>query len=190
MKRMLEEQIKNPKNGDWIKLVNEDKKDLEINETNEEIKEMSLNRYKALISKQTENAALKYLKSEIKSKGQEITYTELKIQDYLTSEYKEIKTKEKKEIFQMRSRMTKVKANMKRKQQNNKEDLKCDACKNENHEETQKHIYECEEIIKETNMKDTMRNKYEDIFTNNPVKMAKVSNIYFKHMKILEKLKN
>ena len=49
---------------------------------------MSKHKFKTHITKIIDIAALKYLKSMIKSKGQEIRYNQIEIKDYLRSETK------------------------------------------------------------------------------------------------------
>ena len=46
------------------------------------------NMFKNYVTKQVESGALTYLKSMIKSKGQEIKYTHIEMQDYLRTEAK------------------------------------------------------------------------------------------------------
>ena len=58
---------------------------------------MSKNKFRNYIKKIIESGALKYLKSQVKSKGKDIKYTALKMQDYLRPEsrLKLLKTKKK-----------------------------------------------------------------------------------------------
>ena len=67
---------------------------------------------------------MKYLKSQIKSKGKELKYKTLELQDYLRPEAN-LSIKYKKSIFQIRTRMIDIKGNYKTKYRN----FKCDACK-------------------------------------------------------------
>ena len=93
-----------------------------------------------MVKTQIEKAAPRYLKSNIKSKGKEIKYKILELQDYLRPEAN-IDIKDKKNIFQIRTRMKDVIGHFKNKYRN----YKCDACniKGKNKTEMQKHIFKC-----------------------------------------------
>ena len=66
---------------------------------------------------------------------------------YLRANKNDIKVEEAQILFKLRSRMADVKVSFR----NKYEVLECDICKDE--EETQKHILECDEILKNTNKK-------------------------------------
>ena len=96
--------------------------------------------------KKIESADLKYLKSMIKSKGQELEYTNIEIQDYLRPEAS-LQLQEKQDMFKMRSRMMDINENIREKSTN----FKCEACKKigKRKKETQPHIYKCKQPNKE-----------------------------------------
>ena len=71
---------------------------------------MSKLSFKKLVKKQIEETALKYLKHHIKSKGKEIQYPHLKMQNYLLAD-SELTLQQKKGAFKIRTIMTEVKCN-------------------------------------------------------------------------------
>ena len=116
--------------------------------------------------KKIESSALKYLKSMIKSKGKELVYTNIEMQDYLRPEAS-IKLEEKQDMFKMRSRMIDINKNMRGKSTN----FKCEACKKigKRKKETQQHIYKCKQLNKERKYVE-----YNEIFGNKTNKMKEV----------------
>ena len=61
VKRIYLEQTKNPKKGDFVELLKEDFKILDMLQNNEKIQKMNKNMYKQMIRKSIKNAALRYL---------------------------------------------------------------------------------------------------------------------------------
>ena len=141
IKQVVKAQEIDPKNGDWISSVRKDFRKLGINYSFEKIKEFSAFTLKSVIKEQIEKTALKNLKLQIKSKGKELSYEKLEMQNYLKSD-SDLNLEEKKVAFKLRSRMVELKMNMKNKHKT----LTCDVCElnNEIHNETQEHIYICE----------------------------------------------
>ena len=168
LKKFFNAQMENSNKTDWTYQVEKDLKELEICLEIEDIKRMSKNKFKRHINKKIECAALKYLKSMIKTKGKELDYTQLEIQEYLTPEA-DLKLYEKQDIFKIRSRMVDVKENMKGKHVN----FKCEACKKigKRKTETQEHVYKCKQLNKERNTV-----SYKQIFGNNIHNIKKVMN--------------
>ena len=82
MKKFFYAQIENSSKTDWTSQVERDCQELKITLNHEEIKAMSKNMFKNYVTNQVESGALNYLKSMIKSKGQEIKYTHIEMQDY------------------------------------------------------------------------------------------------------------
>ena len=81
MKKFFNAQLENSSKTDWTSQVEKDLKELEIKLTFEDIESMSRNKFKNHILKKIESSALKYLKSMIKSKGKELVYTNIEMQD-------------------------------------------------------------------------------------------------------------
>ena len=93
------------------------------------------------------------------------------MQTYLKPARTNIANEDRQNIFRLRSRVTEVKMNYKRKY----EDLTCTACKFK--EETQGHILECEEIEKkEPSLKTKL--KYETIFKGSTEDKAHIAKKY------------
>ena len=140
IKQVFKAQEMDPRNGDWITTVRKDLRKIGIQLNFDEIKRLSKFTFKSLIKESIENAALKNLKLQIKSKGKEVTYQKLEMQNYLKSD-SNLNLEEKKVAFKLRTRMVDLKMNMKNKHTN----FTCFACdtKSEINNETQEHIYIC-----------------------------------------------
>ena len=82
MKKFFNAQLENSTKTDWTSQIEHDLKELDINLGIEDIQNISKNKFKNHIKKKVEVAALKYLKSLIQSKGQELNYTQIEMQDY------------------------------------------------------------------------------------------------------------
>ena len=80
----------------------------------------------------------------------------------------------------MRSRVTDVKLNFREKYEN----LECKVCKID--EESQKHLYECSEIMKIRNIKN-QNIEYEKIFEENVRKQVQIAKDFLENMKIKRK---
>ena len=181
IKMFFNAQIEQSKNTDWTSQVQKDIKELKINLSFEDIKAMSKNMFRNHIKKKIEIEAVIYLKSQIKSKGKEIKYTKIEMQDYLTPESK-LTVIEKQDIFKMRTRMLDIKENMKGKHSN----FHCEACqlKGIKKRETQKHVYKCKNL----NTKGRQI-KYKEIFGRDTTKMKKVLNRINENLKNIKQLK-
>ena len=123
---------------------------------------------------------LEKLKS-LHSKVNHIKHGFIKMQNYLKSNGIQITKEERQLIFKMRSRVTDLKMNFKRKY----EDFKCIACNEE--EETQKHVLECKEIQKkQPNLKVL---EYEKLFDGNLNDKIQIARNFKEKMDIREKFK-
>ena len=112
IKKFFNAQLEKSSKTDWTSQVQKDMSELKVILSFENIKAMSKNKFRNHIKKKIENEALVYLKSLIKSKGKEIVYTQIEMQEYLRPESK-LKIEEKQDIFRMRTRMIDIKENMK-----------------------------------------------------------------------------
>ena len=177
IQRFLMLQFENPSKGDWASSCMQDLKDLEINLSLKEIRDMSKYEFVKLIKNSIHKKAFEYLIRKKGSKGQEIEYTELKMAEYLTPGYENVTIKDQRNIFAMRNRMVAMKENFK----NGKQAEKC-AC---GLLENMKHVYTCTFLNKEhkTDI------KYEEIFKENVQKQLKVSKIFFQKFEEKEKYK-
>ena len=143
--KFLKSQIKNRTKKEWVTSVLGDLEYLDLQNSNiEDIKNLKQASFEGLVKEKIRDKAFESL-SKIKnsnSKVKNIEHTVLKIQKYLQPNKVRITKEECKLIFQLRCKVTNVKANMK----NRYESLECEACKLA--EETQEHILECEILNK------------------------------------------
>ena len=108
-------QCDSPTRGDWVSLVKQDIKDLELDMTLDQIKACSKETFKDIVKKHVTTAAFKYLISLQKthSKANMMQYRELNFQQYLDSEYHYMTNREKVFAFTARSHMLNLKCNFK-----------------------------------------------------------------------------
>ena len=119
------------------------------------------------------------------SKVKDIKHIKLKMQDYfLPNSIKNVTIQEIQLIFQMRSNVVNLKLNMKSKY----ETLECEACLLEN--ESQQHVYECEQIWRKRDIKNIEKPMYENIIWGNVIQKIKVARIFHENMKILERIRD
>ena len=116
------------------------------------------------------------------SKLDNLKYSNLKMQNYLKPSRVKATQNEIETIFKMRSRMTDVKLNFRRKYEN----LDCRACNQE--EESQKHLYECLEILKNKEIKTKMM-KYDQIFGENSRNQVEIAKQFLENIEIRNTLK-
>ena len=151
-------QKNDPVKGDWTEQVQSDMKDIDLKLTMNEIKTLSQESFRNTVKKAVEKAAFTWLLSEKakKSKLKELEYRKLECQNYLRST--ELETREKKFLFQIRTRMIEVKANFK----NNHSDILCPlGCEDE---DDQNHLLHCKKLIQNNNDITTGNIEYSDIF--------------------------
>ena len=82
------------------------------------------------------------MKKQSHSKVKELKHSKLEMQQYFLPNNQEMSKDEIQLIFQIRSKVTNVKMNLK----GLYDSFECEVCKDE--DETQKHIYECKQIWK------------------------------------------
>ena len=143
--KFFQAQKNDPVKGDWTDQVQSDMKDVDLKLTMSEIRSLSQDSFRNTVKKAVEKAALAWLLSEKakKSKLKELQYRKLECQNYLRST--ELETREKKLLFQIRTRMIEVKANFK----NHYSDLLCPlGCKNE---DDQSHLLHCQILLQNNN---------------------------------------
>ena len=113
----------------------QDLQQLEISESLDEIKKMSKRKFTNMLKSRQRVNALKYLIEKQKSKGKEISYSELKMADYLLPYNSELTILEKQQVFRIRNRMIDIPSNFPK--SNNKPLCVCGG------EESMEHIYNC-----------------------------------------------
>ena len=131
--------------GDWVRMVEEDKKELEIEMTNSEIQGVSEDVFKSYVKKKVKINHLKYLNTLKKKhyKSNKLECKELKMAEYMTSSRFNLKKKQL--LFKLRSRTLDVEQNFK----NQKQSPWCLTCGL--FPETQGHLLQCPEIVTKLN---------------------------------------
>ena len=178
----FEVQRKNPTSKDWVSTVKKDIEELQLDFEFEDLKSIKKKDFKNILTKKIETNALEKLeqKKKLHSKVNHIQHGVLKMQTYLKPTRTNISKEERQNIFKLRSRVTEVKMNYKRKY----EDLTCTACKVK--EETQEHILECEEIEKkEPSLKTKL--DFETIYRGSTEDKAHIARIFEQKMRIMKK---
>ena len=119
-------QIENPTKGDWASSCLEDLKELKIEMSIEEIKLLSSSSFVKILKYSIKNSEFKYLNRKHGSKGQEITYLELKMAEYLMPNVQNMTIEQKRNIFEIRNRMVTIPANFSNKKKNKKHFCPCE----------------------------------------------------------------
>ena len=150
-----------PSKGDFVNLVDMDKKLLKINLTDDQISSISDSKYKEMIKKAISEETFKYLINLKKkhSKMDELNYSELKIQNYLKSS-NGLTHDEKCTLFKFRVREIDVKTNYRNRHQN----LQCELCQS-GEDDSQLHLLNCQKLIENCEtLANNIEVEYEDIF--------------------------
>ena len=71
----------------------------------QEIKMIKLNKFRSILKKSAEESAFLYLIKKQGSKGQEISYSTIKMADYLMPNPENLSIDDKRSIFEIRNRM-------------------------------------------------------------------------------------
>ena len=152
--KFFQAQSKYPVKGDWTEQVKIDLEDFGIQENWDWIKSKSVNSFKRLVKKKAKQYALSEFlrKKSIHSKLDNIEYTELKMQKYLSSGL--VSASQGKILLKFRSRMANYDNNF------GSSESACKLC--QNHPDSQEYIYKCE--FNQNNVE--VRGEYEDIFKN------------------------
>ena len=164
-----------PTKNDWVLQIAQDKKDLGINLYDEEVRKLTLFKFKESIQKKVNLFAARYF-SDIQArqtKTQQLEISEIfKPASYLTSQ--KLTISEVQTLFLLRSRSINVKGNTSSAYEGN---MWCRTCKL--FPELQQHILQCSEIRKKVNFLDVCNLKYEMIHgtDEDQVKIAKVYHI-------------
>ena len=136
-----------------------------------EIQTMSKDAFKTKVKKHATAAALVWLNSE-KERSKKVgplNYSELCIQNYLTSD--NLNVKQKKILTHFRGKMIKVRANYSKMH----ESILCQLClqNNINSEDTQQHLLDCTTLINNGDISNNT--EYSDIFHEEPVKYENIT---------------
>ena len=105
--RFLQIQIEKPTKFDWISTCIKDLKQLKIEVSLEDIRNLPTNQFKKLIRKKCKELALEYLLKKRGSKGKELIYNEIQTAEYLLPN-DELNIEEQRTIFSIRNRMINI----------------------------------------------------------------------------------
>ena len=141
IRRIYEAQKLSNNTGDWIKLVEADKKELEIDMKDEEIQNVSKDKFKEYVTKKAKMHQLHFLASLKRkhSKSEFLNCTEFKTAEYLKDPV--FNTKQKQLLFKLRSRTLDVKQNF----PGQHRDLWCRSCGL--FPESQSHLLQCPQLV-------------------------------------------
>ena len=162
--KFFQAQLANPVKNDWTMTCSENLQELGIDQSLNEIRSMSKQKFKTLIKEKNSQKAFAFLQEEKSklSKVKDLQYEKLMIQTYLLpSNLADVRLA--KFVFSLRSRMLDVKCNYK----NNYSNLCCPICKNEN--DDQEHLLSCEglrnlfPVNKLPNYDDLYGNNHEEV---------------------------
>ena len=162
LKKIYNLQKSFPSRGDWASTCQDDLRKLEITLEQQEIQEMTKNRFKNLIKEKLRKHALNYLKGKQSKKGGQIQYNNLEMAEYLLPTC-ELNIKEKQKMFEVRNDMIKI--------PNNYEKQILCPCGTE---ESMIHIYNCE-IWSEEGKK---KIPYNNIYNGNIEKQIEILKIF------------
>ena len=175
--KFFELQVTNPTRGDWASACFNDLKDLRINESLEEIKQMSKMKFNKMVKERINENALNYLTQKQQRKGKEIIYKRIELADYLQP-YNKLSIEEKRKIFELRNKMTQIPNNFLNKGQK----VKC-IC---GEDEEMSHVYKCTIL----NSNKILKIEYEEIYKNNPLKQIEVLRIFERNLEKRQSLQN
>ena len=177
--RFLHLQFEKPTRGDWASSCLDDLNNLRIEISLEDIKKISKNQFSQIVKKAIQERALEYLVEKQGSKGQEISWKELKMADYLLPSNQNISLDEQRSIFAIRNRMVNIPLNF----PNGKEVEECPCGQIED----MKHIYQCKLWNQENEMN---KPNYEQIFSDNISEQVKVNKNFMMNYQVREKYEN
>ena len=151
-------QWNNPTQGDWTEQVKKDLMDFQIPCSFDEIKKKSKEAFKRQVKIRATEYSLKSLKSKqaTHSKMENLSYKDLKIQDYFPSDH--LDYKQKQTLFKLRTRMERFGENFRA----GNSPVICPLCKL--HFDSQELSLQCPEIRKELEIK---AGNYEEIYKDN-----------------------
>ena len=111
IRKVYEAQRRKPTKNDWILTVDQDKKEINMMLTDDQISKMSKYKYKKYVKEKVRSTAFKDLlaRKESHSKVEDICYNKFALQKYLSSS--KFTMKQKRLLFKLRTRMFDVKAN-------------------------------------------------------------------------------
>ena len=160
-------QLETPTKGDWASSCKNNLRDLKINLSLEEIRDMTKKQFNMILKESISRRAFEYLMAKRGVKGKEIYYSELKMADYLQPGYENLTITEQRSIFSIRNRMIEIPANFQ--SRTNIEICRCG--KNEDME----HLYICEYLSEDI---ENDKPIFEKIFENSIIEQKKVNKLF------------
>ena len=141
-------QADDPVKGDWFVQVKEDMDTIKLNLSLDDIKIMSKEVFKERVASAVQKAGFQFLSSEKSkmSKVMSVQHESLSLQEYFLPSFMNIQ--EAKMLFRIRSRMVDVKMNFK----NKYSDTLCPVCKTVGINDSQEHVLECAQLLKNQNI--------------------------------------
>ena len=186
VKKFFDIQKQFSSNNDWILQIAEDKKDLNIDISDESIKILKKGAIKKYIKRKLYQKATEFLFVNKMKHSKSTNLTSFKLQDYLQTD--KLSTKEKKLLFSLRTRSVNVKRNYKNMYKFN---MKCALCENENDEESEKHLLKCPIILENMdNVAEVQNACYDDIYSQNIDSQINITKIFAKVFKTRSTLLN
>ena len=165
--KFFKAQEENPIKGDWTTEVKDLLKSLDLKWSFDDIKILTKQKFKKIIDVAINKSAIKYLKGKIKTKGNEIFYSDYpEIQDYLMP-YDSLTLDTKRKMFKFRTRMNLIPANF----SSTNWELRCEKPCSENL--TNEHIYNCKIL----NEKEENEIQYKNIFNGTIFEKIKAMNL-------------
>ena len=173
-------QLEQPTRGDWASTCIQNLKELSINLSLLEIKLMTKQNFKKILKSRTNETALKYLLEKQKSKGKEMKYASIQMNEYLLPTNSTMTIEQKQKMFAVKNRMIDIPANFSN--GNNKTILCCGEIEN------LKHLYKCKIL---NNGIEQMK-PYENLYTGNIKQQIEIFRIVEQNLKKREdiQLKN
>ena len=172
--QFLQLQFQNPTRGDWGSTCIKDLEYLEIKMSLDEIKAVTVNKFKGMLNKSIEQRALQYLRDKRGSKGIEMNYLKIEMAEYLMPNDEQLSIEGQRYIFAIRNRMVNVPVNFPK----NQSEVKC-AC---GVKEDMQHIYLCEYWNKQIEPKE-----YTYIFSDKVKEQVEVYKRFKANIEIREK---
>ena len=170
-------QLEYPTKGDWMSSCLNDIKYLDIKMSLEEIKKISLSKFKDILEKSINKKALEYLLQKRGSKGSEMKYSCIKMAEYLRPNEEGLSISDQRYIFSIRNRMVPISENFPNIQIENI--CSCGQI------ESMRHIYTCKNLNSES---ETI--SYEKIFDDNVKNQKQVYTRFKQNFETREKMKN
>ena len=172
MLKFFKAQLENPSLGDWSEQVKDDLDEIGMKISMEEIRPLSEDSFRRRVRKAIRKASFKWLNEEraSKSKIMNILYSKFEMQGYLQGNT--LDTREKKLLFQIRTRMTDLKINFK----NSYTELSCPLCARD--DDSQEHVLVCTVLLKNTSFVASGTVEYSHIFHSDVSKQSAITRIF------------